>query len=92
MLLNQPLINWMLAAKNVDNLLSQFEPAISGTEGERDSKNKTYMANVVKANVSQTVEDIRSRSKIVKQLEDSGKISVVGAYYSLQDGSVKLVN
>ncbi len=81
-----------VGSENVDNLLSQFEPAITGTEGERNSSDKAYLTNVVKANVSQTVKDIRSRSGIVKQLEDQGKISVVGAYYSLKDGSVKLVD
>ena len=80
-----------VGSENVTHLLNQFEEAITSVDGERDSKNKTYLANVVKANVNKTVDDIRSRSKIVKQLEDEGKISVVGTYYSLQDGSVQLV-
>ena len=80
-----------VGSENVTHLLNQFEPAIQQTAGERDSKNKAYLASVVKANVHVTVDDIRSRSRIVKQMEDDGKISVVGAYYSLKDGEVHIL-
>jgi len=81
-----------VGSSNVTHLLDNFEPAIAAVDGERNSKDKTYMANVVKANVKQTVADIRTRSSIIKGLEDSGKAQIVGAYYSLQDGSVTVVD
>ena len=80
-----------VGSDNVTHLLNQFEEAINSVDGKRDSNDKTYLANVVKANVNKTVDDIRTRSNIVRQLEDEGKISVVGTYYSLQDGSVQMV-
>jgi len=47
--------------------------------------------DVIHMNVKQTVADIRSRSEILKKLEDEGKIKIVGAKFSFHDGSVSLV-
>jgi len=77
---------------NVDALLGQLEPAVVATEGDRDSKDKAYVANVVKQNVKQTMADVRSRSAIISGLENDGKAKIVGAYYSLKDGSITLVD
>ena len=80
-----------VGSSNVDHLLSQVEPAISATEGKRDSKNANYVESVVKNNVTQTIEDIRKRSDIIRQLEAGGKIKIVGAYYDLNTGKVTIV-
>jgi carbonic anhydrase len=72
--------------------LNEIEPAIQETEGERDEKNKAYFDAVVKNNVSQTIEDIRNRSSIISGLENDGTIKVVGAYYSLTDGKVTILD
>lgn len=77
---------------NVTNLLSEIEPAIQNVEGERDYTNKTYFDNVIKENVSLTIADIRAKSHIISNLEKEGKIKVVGAYYSLTDGKVTLLD
>lgn len=80
-----------VGSANVDHLLGQIEPAIEMVEGERNSKDKTYVNNVIHTNVSVTVEDIKKRSQIVNQMVADGKVDVVGAYYSLKDGKVTLV-
>ena len=77
---------------NVTNLLEQIEPAIQSVEGERNYKNKTYFDNVIKENVNQTIADIREKSPIISNLEKEGKIKIVGAYYSLTDGKVTLLD
>ncbi len=69
-----------VGSKNVTSLLNEIEPAIKETKGERDYKDKEYFDNVVKNNVKTTINDIRSRSTIIRDLENSGKIKVVGAY------------
>lgn len=81
-----------VGSDNVSTLLNEIEPAIHGVEGERDYKNKAYFDAVVKNNVHQTIKDIRNRSKIISDLENNGQIKVVGAYYSLKDGKVSLLN
>ena len=81
-----------VGSDNVTSLLNEIEPAIQETEGERDEKNKAYFDAVVKNNVSQTIEDIRNRSSIISGLENDGTIKVVGAYYSLTDGKVTILD
>jgi carbonic anhydrase len=80
-----------VGSDNVTSLLNEIEPAILEVEGERDAKNKDFFDAVVKNNVHQTIEDIRNRSKIISDLENDGKIKVVGAYYSLTDGKVTIL-
>ncbi len=81
-----------VGSENVTSLLNEIEPAIQITEGERDAKNKEYFDTVVKNNVKLTIEDIRKNSKIISDLENAGKIKVVGAYYSLKDGKVTILD
>lgn len=80
-----------VGSENVTFLLNQIEPAILSIAGERDYKDKNYLADVIKSNVKLTIEDIRKRSAIVRNLEAEGKIQIVGAYYNLHDGSVSLL-
>lgn len=77
---------------NVTNLLNQIEPAIQTVGGERNYKNKSYFDNVIKENVKQTIADIRENSHIISNLEKEGKVKIVGAYYSLTDGKVTLLD
>ncbi|MFO7940184.1 MAG: carbonic anhydrase family protein [Bacteroidales bacterium] len=81
-----------VGSDNVTSLLNEIEPAIQEVEGERDEKNKEYFDAVVKNNVHQTIEDIRNRSAIIRGLEKDGAIKVVGAYYSLTDGKVTILD
>jgi len=79
---------------NLTALLSKIKPAIEqtkGFEGERNSKNDAFVAKVIEENVRQTVADIRSRSEVLAELETQGAIKIVGAIYSLKDGSVTLL-
>jgi carbonic anhydrase len=80
-----------VGSENVTSLLNEIEPAIQITEGERDEQSKEYFDAVVKNNVTQTIEDIRKRSSIISGLENDVKIKVVGAYYSLTDGKVAIL-
>jgi carbonic anhydrase len=79
---------------NLTELLAKIKPAIDaveGYDGERNSKNEAFVNKVIEANVKQTVADIRERSEVLAGMEAEGKIKIVGALYSLQDGSVTLV-
>ncbi len=80
-----------VGSTNVSSLLNEIEPAIQKTEGDRDANNKEYFNSVIKHNVHITVDDIRKRSSIIRNLEKEGKIKLVGAYYSLSDGKVTLL-
>lgn len=81
-----------VGSTNVTTLLEHVECAIEATEGERDAKNKCYVDQVIKNNVSLTAEGIRSKSNIIKTLEEEGKVKIVCAYYSLTDGKVTILD
>lgn len=78
---------------NLTPLLEQITPAVeaTSTEGEKNSKNTEFVKQVIDQNVKQTVADIRSRSEVLKKLEDEGKIKIVGATFSFSDGSITLL-
>ena len=77
---------------NLTLLLEKIAPAVKSVEGfkekHRTSKNAAFVEAVVKNNVVRTVADIRDRSQVLNKMEAEGKIMIVGAYYSLKDGSV----
>ena len=79
---------------NLSALLQKIRPAVRSVEGykTKTSKDKDFVKSVIKANVKRTVQDLRDRSEVLADLEKDGKIKIVGAYYSLQDGSVQFMN
>jgi carbonic anhydrase len=80
---------------NLTSLLGELKPAVNavpGHDGQRTSKNNTFVNKVIEANVRQTVKDLRERSEVLSDLEKQGKIKIVGAVYSLETGKVTLVD
>ena len=80
---------------NITSMVSKIQPSIEGIadyEGKRSSINPEFVELVVKNNVANTVEDIRERSPVLKNMEDSGEIQIVGAYYDLDEGEVVFSN
>ena len=75
---------------NLSALLQKIRPAVRSVDGyaSKDSKDKEFVAKVIEANVKRTVKDLRDRSEVLAGLEGEGKIKIIGAYYSLKDGSV----
>ncbi|MDZ7741219.1 MAG: carbonic anhydrase family protein [Bacteroidota bacterium] len=80
-----------VGSDNVTALLNEIEPAIQSVEGERNANDKSYFDHVIKNNVHLTIENIRNRSSIISDLEKEGKVKIVGAYYSLADGKVSIL-
>ncbi len=76
---------------HITSLLGRIGPAIARTEveGEISSKNEKFVNDVAKTNVRLTIQRVREKSVILKELEQKGEIKIVGAYYSLSDGKVE---
>ena len=76
---------------NLTTLLNKFEPAISKvkTDGERNSKNHQFVQDVTEMNVDVVIQTIREKSPILKEMEDAGKIKIVGAVYDTGTGKVR---
>ena len=78
---------------HLTGLLDKVEPAIAATkfDGEHSSKNYPYVNAVVRTNVALAVADIRRRSPILRDLEATGKIKIVGAVYDLETAVVEFL-
>lgn len=81
---------------NITALLSNILPAVEAVEGYdekgRTSKNKEFVKAVTEENVRMTVKNIRERSEVLAEMESKGEIKIVGAVYSLHDGSVSMLD
>lgn len=78
-------------AGNITAMLTNIKPAIeavSSYAGEQTSSNTEFVKLVTDKNVEITVDDIRERSPILKDLEDKGEIKIVGAVYDMHSGIV----
>lgn len=76
---------------NITTLLSKIKPALSDVAsftGEKSEKNPAYMKAVSRANILHTIEEIRKRSPILKEMEDSKTIKIIGAEYLMDTGKV----
>jgi carbonic anhydrase len=56
---------------------------------ERSTKNLEFVDLVATKNVEQSINDIRNQSPILRNLEEEGKIKIVGAIYDHSTGDVR---
>jgi len=78
---------------NLTALISKLKPAVEAvTEpvdtSKRNSGNIDFVNSVAEKNVYMTIENIRKKSPVLKEMEDNGEIKIVGAMYDIKDGSV----
>ena len=75
---------------NITAMLTKIRPAVDNVvyEGDRTSKNEEFVAKVCESNVLNTIEQIRLKSPILKEMEDNGQIKIVGGVYNMDTGIV----
>jgi carbonic anhydrase len=77
---------------NLTQMLDKIMPAVDGTsteEGEeRNSSNTDFVNRVAQKNVELTIEDIKAKSPVLKEMLDNGEIDIVGAMYDVKSGAV----
>lgn len=80
---------------NITSMLGNILPAVKKTaehlEGEASSSNSEFVAKTVENNVAMTIERIREKSPILKEMENNGEINIVGGVYHLSTGKVVLL-
>jgi carbonic anhydrase len=76
---------------NLTGLLAKIRSAVSATEyeGERSAKNYDFVDAVARTNVELTMDHIRRRSPVLRDLESSHKLKIVGAMYNLETGVIE---
>lgn len=78
---------------NLTALIKKIEPAVAAVtepanEAERTSANINFVNEVAAKNVEMTINDIRSRSEVLADMENNGEIQIVGAMYHVENGQV----
>lgn len=80
---------------NITAMLSKIKPAVEKSKnftGDKTSKNDAFVKYVSDNNVRYALQQIRSKSPILKEMEDKGEIKIVGAFYRLTDGTLEIIN
>ncbi|WP_346881669.1 carbonic anhydrase family protein [uncultured Algibacter sp.] len=80
---------------NITDMLSNILPAVKKSadevDGELNSTNKAFVAKTVENNVKLTIERIKERSPILKEMEANGDIQIAGGVYLLSSGKVEML-
>lgn len=75
---------------NITNMLAKINPAIEKVKEKYDDvTTKEAMSLVGKENVLNSMKEIRERSPILRELEQSGRIKVIGGMYDIETGQVE---
>ena len=61
-------------------------------EGEKSSKNESFVKLVSQNNIRNTIAQIRAKSEILNKMEEKGEIKIVGAFYTLRTGKLEFVD
>ena len=72
---------------NLTALLKQIGPAIASS-GPGSGKDEAYLDKVARANVRQSMREIREKSPIAREALDAGKVGLVGGMYDIDTGKV----
>ena len=78
---------------NLTALINKLEPAVEAVDSPaeadlRNSSNIDFVNAVATKNVLMTIDNIRSQSPILKEMEADGAIKIVGGMYDIATGNV----
>ncbi|PIF30095.1 carbonic anhydrase [Flavobacterium sp. 9] len=79
---------------NITAMLAKIKPAVKMSQdfqGEKKSKNDEFVKYVAENNIKYTIQQIREKSTILKEMEDKGKIKIVGVFYNLTNGTCEFL-
>jgi len=75
----------------LDNILPAVKKSAVDIEGDENSSNNAFVAKTVENNVKLTMDRIREKSPILKEMEDNDEIAIVGGVYMLSSGKLELL-
>ena len=80
---------------NITALLENIQPAVTLTQtqvkGKHDSSNAPFVEKTIENNVSLTIERIREKSSILREMEVNQEIKIVGGVYHISTGKVSML-
>ena len=75
---------------NITNMLAKINPAIEKVKEKFDDiTTKEAMSLVGEENVLNSMKEIREKSPILRELEQSGRIKIIGGMYDIETGKVE---
>lgn len=80
---------------NITPMLANIRPAVdhfTDYKGEKKSGNEEFVRMVTEQNVRATMEDIRTRSPILKKMETDGEIRIAGGIYDMNTGAISFLD
>ena len=80
---------------NLTTLINKIEPSVEAVKEPEDvslrnSSNIDFVNEVAAVNVKMTIENIRFKSQVLKELEDAGEIQIIGGMYDIKTGAVEI--
>jgi carbonic anhydrase len=80
---------------NLTTLINKIEPSVEAVKEPEDvslrnSSNIDFVNEVAAVNVKMTIENIRVKSQVLKELEDAGEIQIIGGMYDIKTGAVEI--
>jgi carbonic anhydrase len=79
---------------NITEMLTKIKPAVAKSQdfgGAKLSSNPEFVKHVCRNNVSIALNQIRTKSPILKEMEDKGEIKIIGVFYRITDGTLEFV-
>lgn len=77
---------------HITEIVKKIKPSIEILEEtEADWTESSFVNEIAKVNVMITIDEIREKSCILRELEQKGQIKIVGAYYHVHSGTVEIV-
>jgi carbonic anhydrase len=80
---------------NITAMLSNIQPAVQKSEkeisGDHNSSNIDFVNKTIENNVQLTIERIREKSPILREMEMNKDIKIVGGVYHISSGKVALL-
>lgn len=76
---------------NLTAALAKIRPAVTAVKDDgtpRNSKNNAFVEKVAAANVRHTVQQIREKSPVLREMLDAKEIGLIGGMYDLATGKV----
>ena len=91
--MNLLLINVFLKILKTKNQINKIEPAVDAVNTPadadlRNSSNIDFVNDVAAKNVEMTIDNIRTRSSVLSEMEANGEIKIVGGMYDIATGKV----
>ena len=80
---------------NLTQMLEKIKPAVAlvktKPEEKRDSSNEPFVDEVARQNVKLSVEGIKTKSPVLREMMELNEIDIVGALYNVSTGEIEMI-